>query len=100
MSKARRRARRVQVQGRGAMRRQLEVMRRAECCHALERCNAATATDIRLQYVDGLSLQHAPEIIERVAVLARRNVHAGWGTAPHPLQSGKIVRGDRFFEPG
>ncbi len=52
-------------------------------------CNTVTA----------LASQHALEVPGRVAILARRNIHADGRPRPHFAESREIVGADRLLEP-
>ena len=62
--------------------------------------DAAAARHIRLLHVDRAGRQHAAKIIERVAVLAGGDVHAGGRALAQQPQAVEIVGGDRLLEPG
>src|SRR5262245_6785154 len=82
-----------------AMRRQGYTPRLTQSPNAQKPGDPSTARGIGLQDVHGACRQHAAEIDQVIAILACRDVHAGWRLIAQKTQTLQIVRRDRFLEP-
>jgi len=99
MAQARHGACDMEVQGRGAVAREIEVKGVDERAGGKETRDAAATRRICLLHVDSPGREHAAEIIEVVAVFAGRDHEPGRNARPHLSEPREIVGGDGLLEP-
>ena len=78
----------------------IKAMGLAECGNLEEGSKATATARVGLKHIDGPAIDHPPEIVGIVTILPRGNFHAGRSTIAQDPETCKIVRRDRFFEPG
>ena len=81
------------------MRREIEVLRLAQCGNLQKTGDAAAACRVGLQDIHGRLGEEATEIIEVVAILPGGDVHPSRRARPHQREPVDIVRAQRFLKP-
>jgi len=81
----------MHMERRGAVSGDRAAETRRDCRSFEESRESLAASCVELQNIDGLGLEHAPEVEGVVAIFAGRDVHAAGSAVANPPQIGEMI---------